>query len=182
MYKKFSRYRIIHEAKYLLYLYLLAILTLQLFFCQTVTANSANRGYTPPVNQKSTTAQRRQAAGSRGCGVEENSISLNLLEPQNSEFPPQKNNQIVVFDISAIPKHPVIVTLTQPNVIEPVFETEININRPGIWTITAEPKVPLSENQHYVVTVLIPCNISNSSQSIYVRSLYLSAVKESTAY
>ena len=174
MYKNFNKYRSIHEAKSFLYLLsLLAILTLQFLFCQTVTASSANRGYTPPVNQKSTTTQRRQASGSRGCGVENNLISLNLLEPQNYEFPRQKTSPIVVFDISDIPKYSVVVTLTQPDKIEPVFETEIKINRPGIWTVNAKPEVSLTENQHYVVTVLIACDHnSNPSQSMYVRSLY----------
>lgn len=170
MFIKFSIYRSIHEAKY--FLYLLAILTSQLSFCQMGTASSANRGYTPPINQESTTTQRRQAAGSRGCGTKEKPISLSLLVPQQSDIKNLENIPTVVFDISSIPEYPVVITLTEPNKIEPIFEREILINRPGIWTVVPDSEVNLLQNQQYVVTVLVACNNSNSSKSIYVRSIY----------
>lgn len=150
-------------------LHCFAILTLELICCQIVKANSANQGYTPPVNQESNPNQRRQAAGSRGCENESNSTSLRLLTPNELNIKSKSNNPTLMFDISAIPQQPVIVTLTQPNKIEPIFETEITINRAGIWSITAQPKVPLLENQQYVWTVMIVCNDLNPSQNQYIR-------------
>lgn len=135
-------------------------------------ASKANRGYTPPVDPKSTSNQTRQASGSRGCELEEESISLKLLKPQDSELFPANNQPLVVFNISAAPKDAVIVSLTQPNKVEPVFVREITIVRPGTWTVVANPEIDLVEEQDYVLTVLVPCNSYDISQNTYIRSLY----------
>lgn len=157
-----------HKTKLFL-LHCFAILTLELIGCQIVKANSANQGYTPPVNQESNSTQRRQAAGSRGCENQNNSTSLRVLTSNALNIKSKSNNPTLMFDISSIPQQPVIVTLTQPNKIEPIFETEITINRIGIWSITAQPKFPLLENQQYVWTVMIVCNDLDPSQNKYIR-------------
>ena len=170
MYNIFFGYRKIDKVKY--FFHFVAILALQLFFCQEIIASSANQGYTPPFKNKSTSNQRRQASGSRGCRVGENFISLDLLDVKSTDLTAEKNKPIVVFSISEIPKEPVIVTLTEPNTIEPIFETTINVDRSGIWYVAADIKDSFSEDRHYVTTVLLACNNFNPSQSIYVRSLY----------
>jgi|GEM_PF-4358816 len=172
MHKILRNKQINHRAGFLLYL--LAILTLVFIPCQAVDANySANRGYTPPVDQKSSTSQRRAAAGSRGCSTENNSITLNLLESQETFLSKKTTKPNIAFNISSVPKYPVIITLTQPDKIEPVFETKLNIVHAGPWSVTAQPKSSLLVGQHYVWTVMIVCNNLNPSQNLYFRSLYL---------
>lgn len=156
------------------FLNLLAILALVFVPCKEGNASySANRGYTPPVDQKSSTSQRRAAAGSRGCSKENNSIILNLLESQETVLSRKTTQPNITFNISSIPKYPVIITLTQPNKIEPIFETKLNIDQAGTWSVKAQPKSSLLANQNYVWTVMIVCNNLNPSDNLYFRSLYV---------
>lgn len=170
MYNIFFSYKKNHKVKY--FFHLVAILALQLFFCQEIMASSANQGYTPPFEKKSTSNQRRQASGSRGCRAGENFVSLDLLDLKSADLTTEKNEPIIAFSISEVPKEPVIVTLTEHNTIEPLFETTINVNRSGIWYVAADIKDSFSEDRHYVATVVLACNNFNPSQNIYVRSLY----------
>jgi hypothetical protein len=161
-----------------------AILTLELFWCQTSNANQANKGYIPPTDRQSNSSQTRQAAGSRGCNVGNRSTFLSLSISQNFILENTSSNPSIKFNISSIPKQPIVVTLTQPNRIEPLFETQINANRSGAWLIIARPEIPLLENQQYVWTVMIVCNNLNPSQNQYVRSsfTYISNTSKTEIY
>jgi Domain of Unknown Function (DUF928) len=124
----------------------------------------ATAQYTPPVNSK---RKSNQSQATRGC--EGNLAQLEIIAPEdeNSLGYTASNNPTFIVYLTQLPPSPLIVTISQPDVIEPVFEQAIIPTQTGNLAITTNAN--LTEGK-YFLTVGYFC--AGDRSPIYARILF----------
>ena len=133
---------------------------------EEVIINDGNRAYIPPHD--SLEQKRANELVSRNqdtCAKEVRVVELipNHVPNTISDSPS------FLYYFSKIPDKKVLLSISEPKVIEPLFEEEITIERSGIIEIKPTLAKQLVENKYYVVSLTIVCNQKRPSKNKYIR-------------
>lgn len=126
----------------------------------TLTNNSLGGYEASPKAKK--TSQRRSVAGGTRSPVCQNLIANGDL---TLVVPPEKvvhltatNNPSFFFYSKVSTKVPVVYTLIDPEVAEPLVEKTLAIEKPGYYKIETPPSVKLEPQKTYLWHIAIPCS------------------------
>ena len=124
--------------------------------------------YVPPATDAR--PQRLISGGSRGCKDSVNA-SLTLLVPP-SHLPTTSSSHPTFFlHLENIPTRPLLFTVVEPGIVEPVFEQKLTLKQSGLVPIKLpESSRGLEAGKEYYWTVSIPCNQKRPSQNAYARA------------
>lgn len=130
-------------------------------FSQLAQSSQANRGYVPPAKDRK--QQEATASGSRGCpGKPVNITSLIPTDHTPTTISAQPN---FLFSVEFVPNLSVRFSLVEPRVSEPLWESNIAVNRSGILSVSIPPSVSLEEGKKYVWNLEVICNPNHPSES-----------------
>ncbi len=126
-------------------------------------------GYVPPPPR----GNRRQstvAGGSRGCAAA-GDVSLTLLVPSDHVATTTLSHPVFLFHLDAIFPRPLIFTLVEPGIAEPLFQKKFILDRSGIVRIELPANGKgLEEGKEYYWTVTLSCNERRPSENAYARA------------
>jgi hypothetical protein len=148
----------------------LKLTLLFLLLWQAVTiAQEKSGGYVPPPGK-----DRRQSVisgGSRGC-LKQTDVSLTLLVPSHHTPTTISEHPTLLLHIDNLPAQPLLFTLVEPDVSQPLLEKKLTVKQPGIIQIKLPPESPtLKVNKEYYWTVAVVCNEKRPSENAYARAV-----------
>ena len=76
-----------------------------------------------------------------------------------------------MFSVESVPNLPVRFSLVEPRVSEPLWESNIAVNRSGILSVSIPPSVSLDVDKEYVWNLEVICNPSRPSENWYIRAV-----------
>lgn len=131
--------------------------------------------YIPP--NTNTRQQRTSSSGNRGgCNISTKSpgqILITLLSPEEHIPNTASDRPTLLFKITSIPDEPIIITVVDPDLTEPIVEKKIAVHNGGIIAFKIPPETPpLEVSKEYIWTVMIPCSWSSPSKNIYARASF----------
>lgn len=143
---------------------------LDLFLWPEMTLAQGKSGYVPPPPAKES-RQSVTSGGSRGC-LKQTDTSLTLLVPNYHTPTTISEHPTLLLYIDNIPSQPLLFTLVEPGVSQPLLERKLTVKQPGIFQIKLPPDSPILEvNKEYYWTVTIVCNEKRPSQNAYARTV-----------
>ncbi len=124
--------------------------------------------YVPPATDAP--PQRLISGGSRGC-MEHQRASLTLLVPPSHLPTTSSSHPTFLLHLENISTRPLLFTVVEPGIVEPVFEQKLTLKRAGLVPIRLpESSRGLEAGKEYYWTVSIPCNQKRPSQNAYARA------------
>jgi Domain of Unknown Function (DUF928) len=122
----------------------------------------------PPENNNNASGQRTTTSTSRGCNEKEPPITV-VIPPQQIATT-AKNHPTFLLYIPGTPSRPIKISVTEPNVTESIFETELTVTKSGFHSVSVPTsRQGLESLKTYVLTVGMLCNPRRPSQSAYTR-------------
>ncbi|MEG3437737.1 DUF928 domain-containing protein [Pannus brasiliensis CCIBt3594] len=125
--------------------------------------------YVPPPPRD----ERRQSTvsgGSRGCDGIRN-VSVTPLVPIDHVPTTTLSHPTFLFHLDAIFPRPLIFTLVEPGVAEPIFQKKFTLARAGIVSLNLPANSKgLEEGKEYYWTIALSCNDKRPSANTYARA------------
>jgi hypothetical protein len=126
-----------------------------------------NFSYVPPYRG---TPRRTQGTGSRG-GDSSQSVTLELLVPNDHTGQTLSGHPTFVWYISDIPKEPVEFALVESGVAEPIFVQQLQLQKAGIVRMEMPKNLPeLVPGKEYRWSVTLIDNANQRSNDIFAQS------------
>lgn len=127
----------------------------------TTLANNSLGGYEASSKAKKTSQRRSVAGGTRSprCQTSFANEDLTLIVPQEKVVHRTATNNPSFFVYSQVStKAPIIFTLVDPEVAEPLVEKSLAIEKPGYYKIKLPSSVKLEPHKVYLWHIAIPCS------------------------
>jgi Domain of Unknown Function (DUF928) len=122
----------------------------------------------PPEDNNNASEQKTTTSTSRGCNEQEPSITIVI--PSQQIATTAKNHPTFLLYVPGIPSRPIKISVTEPNVTESIFETELTVTKSGFHSVSVPTsRQGLESFKTYVLTVGMLCNPQRPSQSAYTR-------------
>ena len=143
--------------------YLFIFLNLLFFNSKVLLANSWMNGYEPQKeeNEEKGTYQKRSTSsgGSRSsCSdpLKGKQVTLDV-PPESIVHSTNESNPTFSFSSEGTSEIPLIFTLVDPEIINPLVEKQIKIDFPGSYKISIPEYINLEKNKIYTWYIAIPC-------------------------
>jgi hypothetical protein len=117
--------------------------------------------YKPPATQR---RQRAQSNVVRGC--EGSNAKISIVAPNEAIGSTASSNPTFLVDISQLPPTPLIVSITQPKVVEPFYYSEIVLKKAGRLAIFTNGNLKTGE---YTLKIGYFCQRNPDRDPIYAR-------------
>lgn len=136
----------------------------------TKTSDAETVYVAPSLASKS--AQQTRANASRGCAsTNQKTKPISLLAPTNHVAQTINTKPSFLVNIPEDTDETWIVTVAQPQTIEPIAELKLSGRKPkGVMPIKIESD--LKSNTNYVMTIMILCNPDRPSENSYIRTSF----------
>jgi hypothetical protein len=136
-------------------------------FDKLAQSSQTNHGYVPPAKDQK--QQKATASGSRGCPGK--SVDITSLSPTNHTPTTISTHPNFLFSVKSVPNLPVRFSLIEPGVIEPLWKSDIAVNRAGILSVSIPQTVNLDVGKEYVWNLEVVCNPSRPAENWYIRAV-----------
>ncbi|NJL50978.1 MAG: DUF928 domain-containing protein [Hydrococcus sp. SU_1_0] len=136
-------------------------------FDQLAQSSQTNYGYVPPAKDQK--QQEATASGSRGCPGKP--VDITSLIPTSHTATTISAQPNFLFLVKSVPNLPVRFSLIEPRVTEPLWKSNITVNRAGILSVSIPPTVSLDVGKEYVWNLEVICNPSRPSENWYNRAV-----------
>jgi len=136
-------------------------------FDKLAQSSQTNHGYVPPAKDQK--QQKATASGSRGCPGK--SVDITSLVPTNHTPTTISTHPNFLFSVKSVPNLPVRFSLIEPGVIEPLWKSDIAVNRAGILSVSVPQTVNLDVGKEYVWNLEVVCNPSRPAENWYIRAV-----------
>jgi hypothetical protein len=136
-------------------------------FDKLAQSSQTNHGYVPPAKDQK--QQKATASGSRGCPGK--SVDITSLIPTNHTPTTISTHPDFLFSVKSVPNLPVRFSLIEPGVIEPLWKSDIAVNRAGILSVSIPQNVSLDVGKEYVWNLEVVCNPSRPAENWYIRAV-----------
>jgi hypothetical protein len=136
-------------------------------FDKLAQSSQTNHGYVPPAKDQK--QQKATASGSRGCPGK--SVDITSLIPTNHTPTTISTHPDFLFSVKSVPNLPVRFSLIEPGVIEPLWKSDITVNRAGILSVSIPQTVNLDVGKEYVWNLEVVCNPSRPAENWYIRAV-----------
>jgi hypothetical protein len=124
-------------------------------------------------NKKRPLPRRTEAAGTRGCTMEEQQIQVSLLVPGVSLPQTQESHPTFSWHVSNPQKAEVAVqfSLVEPGQIQPMYRQQVTTDKTGLVQLKLPNQVAgLEVGKQYRWTVSWGCNVRRPSEQMYQRA------------
>ncbi len=122
----------------------------------------------PPENNRNSSSQRTTTSTSRGCNEQEPPITIVI--PAQQIATTALNHPTFLLYVPSAPSRPIKISVTEPNVTESIFETDLTVTKSGFHSVSIPAsRQGLESSKIYVLTVGLLCNPQRPSQSAYTR-------------
>ena len=131
-------------------------------------ASAAEPEYIPPSGLSR--PQRTEGGGARGC-TNSIPVSLSLLTPKDHIAQTVSAHPTFLWHISDATSTPMVFTLVERNVSQPIFQKQLKADKSGIVRLEVPQDAPaLVEGKEYRWTVTLICSHKRPSENIYARA------------
>jgi hypothetical protein len=98
-------------------------------------------------------------------------VDITSLIPTNHTPTTISTHPDFLFSVKSIPNLPVRFSLIEPGVIEPLWKSDIAVNRAGILSVSIPQTVSLDVGKEYVWNLEVVCNPSRPAENWYIRAV-----------
>lgn len=121
-----------------------------------------------PKKEEKESYQETEIFGSRGCPTDEKG-KVFIFVPTEKEAVTIADRPTFLLFFEKIPLNPLIVSITEPQVSEPVYLQSLKIEKAGFVPVSIPEEVKLVFGKSYVFTVAVVCNQQRFSENKFKR-------------
>lgn len=129
--------------------------------------SQANQGYVPPAKDQK--QQKATSSGSRGCSGE--FVDIIPLVPTDHTPTTISANPNFLFLVKSKPNLPIYFSLVEPGRVEPIWKSELTVERSGVLSVSTPQNVNLDMGKEYVWNLKVVCNPRRPAENWYIRAV-----------